>query len=92
MDRTEAETVALSALAWIASTDDLLDVFLGATGLSADELPGLAHRPGTLASVLEFLTMDDAWVVAFCDATGRDYRVPMTARAVLAGRREMHWT
>ena len=92
MNRTEAETVALDALSWIAATDDLLGVFLGASGLSADDLPRLAGQRSTLVAVLDFLVMDDAWVVGFCDDRGLSYDTPLRARTVLAGRREMHWT
>jgi hypothetical protein len=35
--------------------------------------------------VLDFLLMDDAWVVAFCDAAGLPYEAPMRARAALPG-------
>lgn len=92
MRRDEAETIALAALAWLASTDDLLGVFLGASGLSADELPRVAADPATLVAVLDFLTQDDAWVMAFCDDRGLDYHAPLTARSVLAGPAGMHWT
>jgi hypothetical protein len=36
--------------------------------------------------------MDDAWVVAFCDAAGLPYEAPMRARAALPGGGQVHWT
>lgn len=87
-----AETVALQALAWIAGNEDLLPLFLNATGASADDLRRGATRPEFLGSVLDFLLMDDAWIVAFCDAVGLNYQVPMQARAGLPGGEAVHWT
>ena len=87
-----AETLALQALAWIVGNDDLLPSFLGATGASEGDLRAQAADPAFLAAVLDFLTMDDAWVVAFCDAHRLAYDLPMQARAALPGGQQMHWT
>jgi hypothetical protein len=93
MNRQEsAETIALKALAWLVGNDDLLPVFLGATGASVNDLATNASQPAFLGSVLDFLVMDDAWVVAFCDATGLPYEAPMQARAGLPGGEQMNWT
>ncbi len=92
MKREQAETVALRALAWLAANDDLCAVFLGATGASPEDLRKQATEPEFLLSVLEFLTMDDAWIVACCDALGLDYTVLMQARQALPGGAQMHWT
>lgn len=87
-----AETLALQALTWLAGNEDLLPVFMGSTGLSPDELAARAAEPEFLGSVLDFLLMDDAWIVAFCDATGLRYDAPMLARAALPGGESLHWT
>ena len=87
-----AETLALDALAWLVSQDELLPVFLGATGASADDLRARASDPEFLGAVLDFLCMDDAWVVAFCDQAGLRYDRPMMARACLPGGETLHWT
>ncbi len=87
-----AETVALRALAWLAANDELLPVFLGASGASEDDLLEGARDPAFLAALLDFLTMDDAWVTAFCDSAGLDYQAPMAARAALPGGANVHWT
>ena len=87
-----AETLALQALAWLVGNDDLLPVFLGATGAGQDELRERAAEPEFLGAVLDFLMMDDAWVTGFCDAVGLPYDHPMQARAVLPGGAQMHWT
>ena len=87
-----AETLALRALTWLVGNDELLPVFLGATGASEGDLRARAGEPEFLASVLDFLMMDDAWIVAFCDAQNLPYDQPMQARAALAGPADMHWT
>ncbi|MDO9637842.1 MAG: DUF3572 domain-containing protein [Pseudotabrizicola sp.] len=90
--RESAETLAIQALAWLVANEDLLPVFMGSTGLSADDLRSRATEPEFLGSVLDFLLMDDAWIVAFCDATGLRYDAPMLARAALPGGEALHWT
>ena len=92
MERTAAETIALRALGWLAGHDELLPVFLGSSGASADALREQAGDPEFLGAVLGFLTMDDAWVIAFCDAEDLPYTVPMEARAALPGGESVHWT
>lgn len=87
-----AETLALRALAWLVTQDDLLAVFLGATGAAEADLRERAHEPDFLGSVLDFLLLDDSWVVGFCDDAGLGYDQPMMARAALPGGAQMHWT
>jgi hypothetical protein len=93
MSRQEsAEMLALQALTWLAGNEDLLPVFMSASGLSPDDLARGAQDPAFLGSVLDFLLMDDAWVVAFCDAQGLRYEQPMQARQALPGGEATHWT
>lgn len=92
MQRELAETIGLQALGWLAGNDDLLAVFLGATGASGGDLRARASEPEFLGAVLDFLMLDDAWVMAFCDAGRLGYDVPMRARAALPGGQEIHWT
>ena len=87
-----AETHALQALAWLVANEDLLPVFLGATGASESDLRDQAGEPAFLGSVLDFLMMDDAWVIDFCDTISVPYDRPMQARAVLPGGQQVNWT
>ncbi|MBM1221184.1 DUF3572 domain-containing protein [Ponticoccus sp. SC2-23] len=91
MTPDRAEDIAVQALVWIAGHEDLGAVFLGATGAAPEELRQRASDPVFLLSVLEFLTMDDAWVMGFCDAQTLDYAQPMMARKVLAGPGQDGW-
>ena len=52
--------------------------------------PFLAKR--FLASVLEYLTMDDQWIIAFCDDHGLGYDLPLRARYALPGAEQINWT
>ena len=92
LSQESAQTVALQCLAWLAGNDDLLPVFMGATGVSESDLRDGAQDPDFLGSVLDFVLMDDAWVTAFCEAQGLSPEVPMQARMALPGGQEVNWT
>lgn len=87
-----AETVAIQALGWLAANDELWPVFLGSTGAAAEDAAQRATDPAFLASVLEFITMDDNWVIAFCDQIGQPYETPLHARYALPGAEKVEWT
>lgn len=87
-----AETLALQALGWLAGHEELLPVFLGSTGASEQDLKMRATEPVFLGAVLDFLMMDDGWVVAFCDAKSLPYGQIYTARQSLPGGDQVHWT
>ena len=92
MRQETAETVALQALSWLVTNEELLPVFLGSSGASLDDLRNQAEDPEFLGSLLDFICMDDAWVVAFCDANDLPYETPMRARMALPGGAQTHWT
>ncbi|MGR3485530.1 MAG: DUF3572 domain-containing protein [Paracoccaceae bacterium] len=92
MSAATAERIALTALGWLAGEEALSDAFLGATGASAGDLAAGAEDPTLQAAVLEFLTTDDAWVRAFCDAHGLGYHDPWLALQSLPGAGRVHWT
>ena len=92
MQHEQAEVIALKGLAWLAGNDELCPIFLGSTGGSADDLSSQAADPAFQSSVLEFLTMDDAWVTAFCDTHDLKYDMPLRARYSLPGAENVNWT
>lgn len=92
MSPERAEQIAVSALLWLAGNEELFPVFLGASGANADDLRAQAENPAFLGSVLEFVTMDDAWVVSFCDENNVKYEEPLQARYALPGAQAVHWT
>lgn len=87
-----AQTLALKALSWLLESDELRPVFMGSTGVSESDLRTRAAEPEFLASVLDFLLMNDAWIMAFCDASGVAYDQPSAARAALPGGAAVNWT
>jgi hypothetical protein len=91
MTPDRAETIALQALAWIASDEELLPQLSGATGMSLDDARGRVQDPAFLAGVLEFLTMEDRWIQRFCDEHGLPYDAPMRALMALPGQQRDEW-
>lgn len=92
MNPERAEQIALAALIWLSTNEELLPIFLGASGACAEDLRAHVEDVGFKASVLEFITMDDQWVIAFCDAEGLKYEDPLRARYSLTGAENVHWT
>jgi hypothetical protein len=92
MTPDRAELIAVQALAWLAANEELLPVFLNATGAGPDDLRGAARDPAFLGSVLDFVMFDDATVMAFCEAQGLKFTEPMAARQVLPGGAQVNWT
>ncbi|MFW5642334.1 MAG: DUF3572 domain-containing protein [Roseicyclus sp.] len=92
MKREVAETGALQALAWLAGEEDLLPVFLGTTGASAQDLRARAGDPEFLASLLDFVLMDDDWVLSCAAALGLPPGEIMAMRHALPGGAAPSWT
>jgi hypothetical protein len=92
LSQDAVEQVALKAIVWLAGNDELLPVFMGATGADEAAFRTDLGAPEFQASVLDFLLMDDAWVIAFCDSQGLPYDRLMQARAALPGGAQVHWT
>jgi hypothetical protein len=85
LDRDEAETIGLRALAFLAADGELLPRFFALTGMNAETLRAAAGDPATLIGVLDFLMFDDRLVLAFAEEIAVDpARVP-AARHLLSG-------
>ena len=91
MSLDHAETIALQALAWIASDEELLPQLAGATGASLENAKDRVQDPAFLAGILEFLTMEDRWVRRFCDEHGLPYEAPLQALMALPGQMRPEW-
>jgi hypothetical protein len=92
MQQDAAQVLALEVLGWLATQDELFPSFLNASGADLAEVQRRAGDPEFLGAVLEFLMMDDAWVIAFCDQQGHPYTAPQAARAALPGGAVTNWT
>ena len=92
MTSEQAEIISLKCLGWLVANEDLLPVFLGSSGASEKDLKNCAAEPEFLGSVLDFLMMDDAWIISFCDFARISHDVPLQARIALPGGGQVHWT
>jgi hypothetical protein len=92
MRQDQAEMRAMAILGWIAGQDNLFPVFLGATGASEADLRTRAGEPEFLAAVVDFLMLDDAWVIDCAAALGWPPAEITAIRAALPGGDLPHWT
>ena len=90
--RESAEILGLQVLGWLANNEDLLPVFQGSTGASEADIREGASDAAFLGSLLDFVMMDDAWVVQCCDALGLAYDSLFQARQALPGGEVVNWT
>jgi hypothetical protein len=65
MDADSAETIALSALAFLAEDPPRLGRFLALTGVGPDELRTHTRAPRILAAVLGHLLQDESLLLVF---------------------------
>lgn len=92
MKQEIAETRAVAILAWLAAQEDMFPLFLGASGATEADFRQRAGEPEFLASVVDFLLMDDAWVIACAsDHAWRPEEI-MMIRAALPGGDLPNWT
>lgn len=92
MKADQAELIAIQALGYIATEEELLFAFVDLTGLSSDELLARASEPEILGGVLDFILMDDQRLLAFCETANLKPEIPGAARRLLPGGEEVHWT
>lgn len=92
LSQAAAESLAVSAFAWMACDADLMGRFLAAAGAGPEDLRARAADPGFLGFLLDFLLADEAAVLAFAAAEGIHPGLPMRARAALPGGDAPAWT
>ena len=92
MDREIAETRALEVLTWVLSEDDLIQVFMGATGASQNDLRSNTLSHEFLLSILDFVLMDDRWVISCSKFLNIDPTQIQLIRMSLDGGQEVTWT
>jgi hypothetical protein len=92
MTQERAEVIGITAASWLASHEELLPLFLGATGASQDDFREGIENADFLGSVLDFILMDDAWIAELAGAAGLPMNAPYEARMALPGGAQVHWT
>jgi uncharacterized protein DUF3572 len=68
MDADQAESIAISALAFLASDMERLSRFLALTGMGPRDLKADARTPRVLAAVLNHLLQDESQLLVFSAA------------------------
>ena len=92
MNKEIAETRALEVLTWVLSEDDLIQVFMGATGASQDDLRSNTSNHEFLVSILDFVLMDDSWVISCSKFMNIDPSQIKIIKMSLDGGQEVNWT
>ncbi|CAM4211043.1 DUF3572 domain-containing protein [Palleronia rufa] len=92
MRQEHAQSLARDVVLWLVAEEDLLGIFMGATGCDASAIRAGVESPDFLASVLDFVLMDDRWILAFCAQSGTPPERVRQARQALPGGEEVHWT
>ena len=92
MDKETAETRALEVLTWVLSEDDLIQVFMGTTGASQNDLRSNTLSHEFLISILDFVLMDDRWVISCSKFLNIDPSQIKLIRMSLDGGQEVTWT
>ena len=85
MQSADAETLALKALAFLASSEDVLTPFLITTGMALADLRRRAGDPDVLAAVLDFCLASDTLLSELAASLGVDVLEVHAARRALPG-------
>ncbi len=84
-DRREAAAeLAITALIFLAGEQERLGRFLALTGLAPQSLRSAAREPGFLLGVLDYVSNDEALLVAFANESGIDPEDVAHARNALS--------
>ncbi|MCB1486145.1 MAG: DUF3572 domain-containing protein [Bauldia sp.] len=81
--RDDAETLAVQALAFLASRPDDLDRFIALTGLAPDTIRDSAARPDFLGGVLDHYLGDERLLIEFANDAGMPPEAIAEARHAL---------
>jgi hypothetical protein len=84
--RESAESLAVQALAYIASDAQRLVPFLQVSGIDASAIRAAAASPGFLAGVLDYVAADERLLLGFARDADLGPGAVMQARAVLGGK------
>jgi len=82
--REAAAELAIAALTFLAGDEDRLGRFLALTGIAPASLRAAAREPEFLLGVLDYVTGDEALLVAFANESGIDPQDAARARDALA--------
>ena len=84
-DSEMSQTIALKALGYLAADEELLEPFLGATGLAVADLRTGATDSAFLAGILDYFLQNEALLLAFAGASELAPETIVRARQGLPG-------
>lgn len=87
LSRDDAETIALRALAFLASDERHLSRFLALSGVDAGTLMAGAETASIQAAVLDHLLQDESLLMVFAGHASLPPQSVASARALLADER-----
>ncbi len=85
ISHSDAESLAVSALGFLAQDDEQLGRFLALSGIGPEMIRKAAADPGFLAGVLDFVAADEPLLLAFARHAGIDPRTVERAQLLLGG-------
>jgi hypothetical protein len=83
--REAAETLAISALTYLAAEPEALGGFLATTGIGPEQIRTAARDPEFLSGVLDYFLSDEALLLAFAKSEGINPAEIQRARAAFGG-------
>ena len=83
--REAAETLAISALAYLAAEPEALGGFLATTGIGPDQIRTAARDPEFLSGVLDYFLSDESLLLAFAKSENINPTEIQRARASFGG-------
>lgn len=90
INQENAETLALQALAFLATDEDLLGRFVAAAGISPHELKNRFRDADFLGGVLDAILADDKVLLSFCTSASVSPETLIKARRALPGGYEIY--
>ena len=92
MNLEQAEIYATKVATWLISNEEMLKIFMGSTGVSGNTIKSDFQDGVFLAAVLDFLLLDDNWVIAACQAMQLEPEAMSAVRLLLPGGQKVNWT
>jgi len=83
--REAAQSLAITALSYLAAEPERLGRFLAVTGIGPERIRDAAREPGFLAGVLDHFSGDEQLLIAFAEHQGIKPEEIERARAALGG-------
>ncbi|PHZ83650.1 DUF3572 domain-containing protein [Paremcibacter congregatus] len=92
MNKEQAEIIALQALTYMATHEDILIAYLRLSGIAPEDLKNSAANPATLGSIIDYFLQDEKRLVALCDAENIAPDHLIKARRCLPGGEDIPYT